>query len=47
MSGHEIDAMESGFKAARLIANELEACEGAPAEAKLLADWFREKAGDR
>ena len=47
MNGHEIDAMESGFKAARLIANELEACEGAPAEAKLLADWFREKAGDR
>ena len=42
-----VDAMESGFNAARLVANELEACESAPAEAKLLAEWFREKAGDR
>ena len=47
MSGKEIEAMESGFNAARLVANELEACEGAPAEAKLLADWFKNKAGDR
>ena len=42
-----MDAMESGFKAARLIGNELEACEGASAEVKLLATWFQEKAGDR
>ena len=47
MSGKEMQAMESGFAAARIVANELEACEGAPAEAKLLADWFKEKAGDR
>ena len=47
MSGHEMDAMESGFKAARLVANELDLCEGAPEEVKLLADWFRNKAGDR
>ena len=47
MSGKEIEAMELGFKAARIVANELEACEGAPAEAKLLADWFKNKAGDR
>ena len=26
MSGAEIDAMEAGFKAARLVANELETC---------------------
>ena len=45
--GQMVDAMESGFNAARLVANELEACESAPAEAKLLAEWFREKAGDR
>ena len=47
MSGAEIDAMEAGFKAARLIANELKACKGAEAEAELLADWFENKAGDR
>ena len=47
MSGKEMQAMESGFAAARIVANELEACEGAPAEAKLLADWFKNKAGDR
>ena len=40
MSGQEMDAMESGFKAARLIGNELESCEAAPAEVKLLAKWF-------
>ena len=39
--------MESGFIAARLIGNELEACEGATDEVKLLAKWFSEKAGDR
>ena len=39
--------MESGFNAARLIGNELETCQGAPEEVKLLATWFKEKAGDR
>ena len=47
MSGDEIKAMESGFEAARLIGNELESCEGATSEVKLLAKWFKEKAGDR
>ena len=47
MSGHEMDAMEAGFKVARLVGNELETCEGAPSEVKLLATWFKEKAGDR
>ena len=47
MSGDEIKAMESGFEAARLIGNELESREGATSEVKLLAKWFKEKAGDR
>ena len=47
MSGKEMQAMESGFNAARLIGNELEACENAGSDVKLLAKWFQEKAGDR
>ena len=46
-SSNEDSAIRFGIKAARMIANEIENCEGAPADVKALNKWFKTKAGSK
>ncbi len=46
-SGNEAAAFQKGVEAAITMSNAVKACKAAPAEAKLLGEWFITKCGSK